>query len=177
MDKCDDIFLSNLASFVSRQMLYLLAKYSQMHYFIQCILFFSLKSGEWDWARLTWVLGYCQNESSLKMGTHSNRERMQNETTVKMRTHSKWERIQNERTYAKWEQPQNGNTLKMTKQSAIKIHRQQSKYTKPISKFYWNNFDTHQVPYEAHVTENVKVVFAKENSNVAIIPRRLTSVL
>ena len=31
--------------------------------------------------------------------------------------------------------------------------------------------------FEAHVTENVKVVFTKENSNLALIPRRLTSVL
>ena len=31
--------------------------------------------------------------------------------------------------------------------------------------------------FEAHVTENVNVVFAKENSNLALIPRRLTSVL
>ena len=30
---------------------------------------------------------------------------------------------------------------------------------------------------EAHVTENVKVVFAKENTNLALIPCRLTSVL
>ena len=30
---------------------------------------------------------------------------------------------------------------------------------------------------EAHMTENVKVVFAKENTNLALIPRRLTSVL
>ena len=32
-------------------------------------------------------------------------------------------------------------------------------------------------PFEAHVTENVNVVFAKENSNLALIPRRLTSFL
>ena len=31
--------------------------------------------------------------------------------------------------------------------------------------------------FEAYVTENVKVVFTKENSNLALIPRRLTSVL
>ena len=32
--------------------------------------------------------------------------------------------------------------------------------------------------FEAHVTENVKVVFGKENTNyLALIPRRLTSVL
>ena len=31
--------------------------------------------------------------------------------------------------------------------------------------------------FEAHVTENVKVVFAKENTNLALIPCRLTSVL
>ena len=31
--------------------------------------------------------------------------------------------------------------------------------------------------YEAHVTENVKVVFPKENTNLALIARRLTSVL
>ena len=31
--------------------------------------------------------------------------------------------------------------------------------------------------FEAHVIENVKVVFAKENSNLALISRRLTSVL
>ena len=31
--------------------------------------------------------------------------------------------------------------------------------------------------FEAHVTENVKAVFAKENSNLALIPHRLTSVL
>ena len=31
--------------------------------------------------------------------------------------------------------------------------------------------------FESHVTENVEVVFAKENTNLAVIPRRLTSVL
>ena len=31
--------------------------------------------------------------------------------------------------------------------------------------------------FEAHVTENVKVVFAEENSTLALIPCRLTSVL
>ena len=116
----------------------LLAKYSQMHDFIQCILFFSSKSGEWDPVRRAWGLGILskweqtqnenafkirthskweriQNENTVKMRTHSKWERIQNENTFKMRTHSKWERIQNERTYAKWEQPQNGNTLKMTK--------------------------------------------------------------
>ena len=31
--------------------------------------------------------------------------------------------------------------------------------------------------FEDHVTENVKVVFAKENSNLALIPCRFTSVL
>ena len=31
--------------------------------------------------------------------------------------------------------------------------------------------------FEAHVTENEKAVFAKENSNLALIPHRLTSVL
>ena len=31
--------------------------------------------------------------------------------------------------------------------------------------------------FESHVTENVKVVFAKENTNLALIPRRLTSVV
>jgi len=28
--------------------------------------------------------------------------------------------------------------------------------------------------FEGHLTENVKAVFAKENSNLALIPRRLT---
>ena len=31
--------------------------------------------------------------------------------------------------------------------------------------------------FEAHVTENGQAVFAKENSNLALIPYRLTSVL
>ena len=31
--------------------------------------------------------------------------------------------------------------------------------------------------FKGHVTENAKVVFAKENPNLALIPRRLTSVL
>ena len=31
--------------------------------------------------------------------------------------------------------------------------------------------------FEAHVTDSLKAVFAKENTNLALIPRRSTSVL
>ena len=84
----------------------LLAKYSQMHDFIQCICLSIFLFEEWG-----------MRSSKARVGswdTVKMRE-TQNESAFKIRTHSKWERIQNERTYAKWEQPQNGKTLEMTK--------------------------------------------------------------
>ena len=75
-----------------------------------------LKLRSWlRWSWLTWFqtpqfniwnISYITSDSKL--------EPRQNENT-------KWERVQNERTCAKWERPQIGNILKMTKQSAIKI--------------------------------------------------------
>ena len=63
---------------------------------------------------------------------------------------------------------------------AMKFKEKRARTRNSVSATWWPGemksvlvYDT----FEAHMTENAKAVFAKENSNLALIPHRLTSVL